>query len=178
MDNLSTFSDTAVYDEVPEIEKATEVEAEQFDDTNHSQTNEDYQSNSTASVDVSKEDIEITSFEGIDSETIEVLAEFVIAQTKVDYLIIKKFYNSKEVVKYFYDNYGKCFAGGVTHYNGHSILFSWNTYKGFFKWNYNQKSYVVKPAVLENIIRLYIREKYSFDRIIEILNKAEKQGGD
>ena len=178
VDNLSTFSDTAVYDEVPEIEKATEVEAEQFDDTNHSQTNEDYQSNSTASVDVSKEDIEITSFEGIDSETIEVLAEFVIAQTKVDYLIIKKFYNSKEVVKYFYDNYGKCFAGGVTHYNGHSILFSWNTYKGFFKWNYNQKSYVVKPAVLENIIRLYIREKYSFDRIIEILNKAEKQGGD
>lgn len=172
MDNLSTSTDSVDNnEEVTEDEEKTDNEETDIEDINPEQIDEGKSGDKSEDVDISIGDIEITSFEDIDSETIEVLAEFVIAQTKVDYLIIKKFYNSKEVVKYFYENYGKCFAGGVTYYNGHSILFSWNTYKGFFKWNYKQKSYVVKPAVLENIIRHYIRENYSVERLIKVLKK-------
>ena len=176
MDNLSTSTDSVDYnEEVTEDEEKADSEETDIEDFNPEQIDEGKSGEKSEDVDISIGDIEITSPDDIDFETRKILSEFVIDETNVDYLIIKEVYNSKEVVEYFYENYGKRFAGGIAHYNGRRIFFDWNTYRGFFRCKFNNIQYVMKPKVLENIIRHYIRENYSVERIIKVLKIGEKK---
>lgn len=176
MDNLSTSTDSVDYnEEVTEDEEKADSEETDIEDFNPAQIDEGKSGEKSEDVDISIDDIEITSPDDIDFETRKILSEFVIDETNVDYLIIKEVYNSKEVVEYFYENYGKRFAGGIAHYDGRRIFFDWNTYRGFFRCKFNNIQYVMKPKVLENIIRHYIRENYSVERIIKVLKIGEKK---
>lgn len=107
-------------------------------------------------------------YDYLSSDERGMIAEFVISKTNADFYILRYAYTSQEVIKLF-DEYYKNYVRGF----GGDIEFDWH-YRGNgknLKLSYNDKNFIIPFKVLDEITRLYIRNEYTTDKIISVINQ-------
>ncbi|MDO4831501.1 MAG: hypothetical protein Q4A46_08510, partial [Clostridia bacterium] len=107
-------------------------------------------------------------YDYLSSDERGMIAEFVISKTNADFYILRYAYTSQEVIKLF-DEYYKNYVRGF----GGDIEFDWH-YRGNgknLKLSYNDKNFIIPFKILDEITRLYIRNEYTTDKIISVINQ-------
>lgn len=117
---------------------------------------------------------EMLSVNDIDQEMLNIICEYVIQYTNIDYCIIKKVYDSREVINYFNERYIKTYSrcwGSI--FAGKRITIDWHYTGRKFRMIIGEKVFIMPHKVLESIIRQYIRDYYDTKRIISIIQKED-----
>ena len=106
-------------------------------------------------------------YDYLSSDEQKTIAEFVINKTHADFYMLRYAYTSQEIIKLFDENYKNHVSGF-----GGNIEFDWH-YRGSgknLKLSYNGKKFIIPFKVLDEIIRLYVRNEYTTDKIISVIN--------
>lgn len=115
---------------------------------------------------------ELLSVDDIDKEMLKIICEYVIKYTDIDYYIIKKVYDSRDVVNHFNERYIKTYSyhsGEIC--NGKRITIDWHSLGRKFRIIVGEKVFMMTYKVLEGIVRQYIRDYYDTQKIISVIKK-------
>jgi len=114
----------------------------------------------------------------IDENVRKIICEYVIKTTNMDFRIFRQAYDSRDILDDWNKNQIKCShsqtvcekAAGKYHVAGFA---KWNAPKRMFDIEIHGDHYIFLHMVLEKVVRRYIRETYTLERIISVL-KEEK----
>lgn len=108
----------------------------------------------------------------ISKEHREIIVKFIISITKIDFYIINLFYDSAECVKYLKEHYIKGHCGGSNEFSNSRVKYDFDSKK--FSIHIDNTPYEISYKSLENMIRLYIRDNYSTEDIISVIQKSTR----
>ena len=109
--------------------------------------------------------------ESVDNELLKVICEFVINCTRVDYFIFRQAYDAKDVWNYWHSQYVLTKNGRSCTYKGKSILAEWCAGNHMFRIVIDGNVFVMLHKTLEQVVRRYIRENYTIERILSVIKE-------
>ena len=109
--------------------------------------------------------------ESVDKELLTVICEFVINCTRVDYFIFRQAYDAKDVWNYWHSQYVLTKNGKSCTYKGKSVLAEWCAANHMFRIVINGKVFIMLHKTLEQVVRRYIRENYTIERILSVIKE-------
>lgn len=162
LDNLSTIESDDTSTEVNETEKAIETDNTNSSSVGKKSDNSFINENYTT----------INDIEELSTEHKNLIARVVIGITKVDYYIVKQFYNSSEVLEYLNEKYVNHHSARYSEYDNYYIGIEFNFFNRKFCFKIDkakETSFLMSHKLLEKIIREYIRSNYTDEKIISIV---------
>ena len=160
-DNLSAVSDT----KEEKVEERVKKE-----DTESSLTSE--QLSVSPAVEKTRQTdadtIQVIAPENISLSDRSIIAKTVITATRIDYYIIREFFDANDCYTYLKKNYSylSC-VGGKT--DGCKVSYDFHAAHNMFSIKVNSTTYIMQYKILERIVRQYIREHYTTDDIVKII---------
>ena len=109
--------------------------------------------------------------ESVDKELLTVICEFVINCTRVDYFIFRQAYDAKDVWNYWHSQYVLTKNGKSCTYKGKSVLAEWCAANHMFRIVIDGKVFIMLHKTLEQVVRRYIRENYTIERILSVIKE-------
>ena len=109
--------------------------------------------------------------ESVDKELLTVICEFVINCTRVDYFIFRQAYDAKDVWNYWHSQYVLTKNGKSCTYRGKSVLAEWCAANHMFRIVIDGKVFIMLHKTLEQVVRRYIRENYTIERILSVIKE-------
>lgn len=109
--------------------------------------------------------------ESVDKELLKVICEFVINCTRVDYFIFRQAYDAKDVWNYWHSQYVLTKNGKSCTYKGKSVLAEWCAANHMFRIVIDGKVFIMLHKTLEQVVRRYIRENYTIERILSVIKE-------
>ena len=109
----------------------------------------------------------------IELKTLIIICEAVIEKTRVDYYIFRHAYDSREILSRWNDEYIKVSDSSCGRFKGKVVVMEWNAAKHMFRIVVNGKDYIMLHKTLEQVLRRYIREKYTVEQIVEVVKKKK-----
>lgn len=116
----------------------------------------------------------VHSCDEINSEHLKTICEYVIDETHIDYYIFRFAYDSKDVLQLWKENQ-------ISRHTGSSVVDSDRKNVGFADWVSSTKRmfqiriggdlYIMPHRILEQLVRRYIRENYTLERIQKIITE-------
>lgn len=113
----------------------------------------------------------VFSIDDIDLKALIIICEAVIEKTHVDYYIFRYAYDSREILNHWNDEYIKSSYSSCGRVKGKVVVMDWNAFKHMFRIVVNGKDYIMLHKTLERVVRRYIREKYTVDRIQSVIKE-------
>lgn len=117
----------------------------------------------------------IHSCEEINSEHLKIICEYVIRETKCDYYIFRLAYDSNEILAIWKRNLISTHTSGtVTDVDRKNVGFAeWvSSTKRMFQIRIGGTLFIMPHRVLEQLVRRYIRENYTFERIFGVIKEV------
>lgn len=109
--------------------------------------------------------------ESVDKELLKVICEFVINCTRVDYFIFRQAYDAKDVWNYWHSQYVLTRNGKSCTYKGKSVLAEWCAANHMFRIVIDGNVFIMLHKTLEQVVRRYIRENYTIERILSVIKE-------
>ena len=109
--------------------------------------------------------------ESVDKELLTVICEFVINCTRVDYFIFRQAYDAKDVWNYWHSQYVLTKNGKSCTYRAKSVLAEWCAANHMFRIVIDGKVFIMLHKTLEQVVRRYIRENYTIERILSVIKE-------
>ena len=116
----------------------------------------------------------VHSCDEINSEHLKTICEYVIDETHIDYYIFRFAYDSKDVLQLWKENQ-------ISRHTGSGVVDSDRKNVGFADWVSSTKRmfqiriggdlYIMPHRILEQLVRRYIRENYTLERIQEVIEE-------
>lgn len=103
--------------------------------------------------------------------TLRIICEAVIEKTHVDYYIFRRAYDSRDILIRWNDEYIKVSDSSCGKVKGKVVVMEWNAAKHMFRIVVNGKDYIMLHKTLEQVLRRYIREQYTLDRIQSVIKE-------
>ena len=107
----------------------------------------------------------------IELKTLLIICEAVIEKTHIDYYIFRRAYDSREILIHWNDEYIKVSDSSCGKVKGKVVVMEWNAAKHMFRIVVNGKDYIMLHKTLEQVLRRYIREQYTLDRIQSVIKE-------
>lgn len=107
----------------------------------------------------------------IELKTLLIICEAVIEKTHIDYYIFRRAYDSREILIHWNDEYIKVSDSSCGRVKGKVVVMEWNAAKQMFRIVVNGKDYIMLHKTLEQVLRRYIREQYTLDRIQSVIKE-------
>ena len=107
----------------------------------------------------------------IELKTLLIICEAVIEKTHIDYYIFRRAYDSREILIHWNDEYIKVSDSSCGKVKGKVVVMEWNAAKHMFRIVVNGKDYIMLHKTLEQVVRRYIREQYTLDRIQSVIKE-------
>lgn len=168
VDNLSTAEDSADTEQPPEAQESVQPLPRG--------------SSSFNTMIVGKDDLLYLDLEGnahkideIDERVMRIICEYVIEETKMDYYIFRLAYDVKDILRQWNEKQIKCCHGHtVLEGNRRVVGFAkWNAYKRMFDIEIEGDHYIFMHRTLQDVVRRYIRKKYTVEQIVEVIKKGK-----
>lgn len=162
-DNLSAVSDT-------KEEKAEERVKEE--NTESSLTSE--QLSVSPAVEKTRQTdadtIQVIAPENISLSDRSIIAKTVITATRIDYYIIREFFDANDCYNYLKKNYIESYYTAVgVKIDDCRVSYNFRAAHNMFSIKVNKTTYIMQHKILERIVRQYIREHYTTDDIVKII---------
>ncbi len=109
--------------------------------------------------------------ESVDKALLKVICEFVINCTRVDYFIFRQAYDAKDVWNYWHSQYVLTRNGKSCTYKGKSVLAEWCAANHMFRIVIDGNVFIMLHKTLEQVVRRYIRENYTIERILSVIKE-------
>ena len=103
--------------------------------------------------------------------TLRIICEAVIEKAHVDYYIFRRAYDSRDILIRWNDEYIKVSDSSCGKVKGKVVVMEWNAAKHMFRIVVNGKDYIMLHKTLEQVLRRYIREQYTLDRIQSVIKE-------
>lgn len=150
---------------------------------NLSDTKPAEKSSSTEQLEVSPPSEPSKSEKHTDTDTVQVIAPEIISLsdrkiiskaviniTKIDYYIIREFYDANDCYNYLKKNYIESYYTAVgVKIDDCRVSYNFRAAHNMFSIKVNETTYIMQHKILERIVRQYIREQYTIDDIIRIV---------
>lgn len=107
----------------------------------------------------------------IELKTLLIICEAVTEKTHIDYYIFRRAYDSREILIHWNDEYIKVSDSSCGKVKGKVVVMEWNAAKHMFRIVVNGKDYIMLHKTLEQVLRRYIREQYTLDRIQSVIKE-------
>ena len=106
---------------------------------------------------------------------LKIICEYVIEETKMDYYIFRLAYDVKDILRQWNEKQIKCCHGHtVLEGNRRVVGFAkWNAYKRMFDIEIEGDHYIFMHRTLQDVVRRYIRKKYTVEQIVEVIKKGK-----
>ena len=116
------------------------------------------------------------SVDSMDKDKLKLLCEYVIGDTHIDFFIFRLAYDSREILHEWNEHFIKSgHLSTVTDNQRNNIGFAnWNAGKRLFQIDLNGERFLFLHKVLENVVRRYIRENYTLERIKSVIEEECK----
>lgn len=100
----------------------------------------------------------------------KIISKAVINTTRIDYYIIREFYDANDCYNYLKKNYIESYYTAVgVKIDDCRVSYNFRAAHNMFSIKVNETTYIMQHKILERIIRQYIREQYTIDDIIRIV---------
>ena len=171
VDKLSTEEQKYEPERIIAVPDSKEHETDQL--VNKSDTKVDKLSTQIRKQELYYQDDEGNAFpvESVDKELLKVICEFVINCTRVDYFIFRQAYDAKDVWNYWHSQYVLTKNGKSCTYKGKSVLAEWCAANHMFRIVIDGKVFIMLHKTLEQVVRRYIRENYTIERILSVIKE-------
>ena len=169
VDNLSTEEDISDTEQPPETTESVQSATRGSSSVNKTMV-------------VGKDDLLYLDLEGnahnvneIDERVLKIICEYVIEETKMDYYIFRLAYDVKDILRQWNEKQIKCCHGHtVLEGNRRVVGFAkWNAYKRMFDIEIEGDHYIFMHRTLQDVVRRYIRKKYTVEQIVEVIKKGK-----
>lgn len=116
------------------------------------------------------------SVDSMDKDKLKLLCEYVIGDTHIDFYIFRLAYDSREILHEWNERFIKSgHLSTVTDNQRNNIgVANWNAGKRLFQIDLNGERFLFLHKVLENVVRRYIRENYTLERIKSVIEEECK----
>ncbi len=114
--------------------------------------------------------VQVIAPENISLANRAIIAKAIISITKMDYYIIREFYDSNDCYTYLKKNFIDSYYTAVgVKIDGYRVSYNFRATHNMFSIKVNETEYIMQHKILERIIRQYIRLQYTIDDIIRIV---------